>query len=138
MTVDSLGVSILLSHFDYSRHGTIVAKDVLAERVARYEVYTPLIAQKAKPGQFVILRLTEDGERVPLTIVNYDARRGTITLIVQAVGKAPNTWTACPSGNKSWTSSVRLETHRKSNISAGCWWSAAAWAPRWLIRLQKP
>lgn len=42
MTVDSLGVSIPLSHFDYSRHGTIVAKDVLAERVARYEVYAPL------------------------------------------------------------------------------------------------
>lgn len=100
MTVDSLGVSIPLSHFDYSRHGTIVAKDVLAERVARYEVYAPLIAQKAKPGQFVILRLTEDGERVPLTIVNHDARLGTITLIVQAVGKSTEYMDSLPIGEQ--------------------------------------
>jgi len=100
MTVDSLGVSIPLSHFDYSRHGTIVAKEILAERVARYEVYAPLIAQKAKPGQFVILRLTEDGERVPLTIVNHDARRGTITLIVQAVGKSTEYLDSLPIGEQ--------------------------------------
>jgi len=88
MTVESLGFKIPSAHFDDSRHGTIIAKDILAERITRYEVYAPLIAQKARPGQFVILRLTDTGERIPLTIVEHDAQRGSITLIVQAVGKS--------------------------------------------------
>ncbi|MEL7645313.1 MAG: hypothetical protein AAGU04_03465, partial [Anaerolineaceae bacterium] len=88
MTVESLGIRIPSDHFDYSRHGTILSKEILAERVTRYDVYAPLIAQKARPGQFVILRLTSAGERIPLTIVDHDAQLGSITLIVQAVGKS--------------------------------------------------
>jgi ferredoxin--NADP+ reductase len=100
MTVEFMGINIPSDHFDYSRHGTIISKEILAERVARYDVYAPLIARKAKPGQFVILRLTEAGERVPLTIVDHDAQRGTITLIVQAVGKSTEYLDSLPVGEK--------------------------------------
>ncbi|NLE84650.1 MAG: sulfide/dihydroorotate dehydrogenase-like FAD/NAD-binding protein, partial [Chloroflexi bacterium] len=67
---------------------TIIHKETLADRVKSYQVYSPYIAKKAQPGQFVILRLSEDGERVPLTIVDQDAEAGTIRLIVQTVGKS--------------------------------------------------
>ncbi|MFA7115072.1 MAG: FAD-binding oxidoreductase, partial [Candidatus Omnitrophota bacterium] len=53
-----------------------------------YQVYSPYIAKKAKPGQFVILRLDESGERIPLTIVDNNIETGTIRLIVQTVGKS--------------------------------------------------
>ncbi|HPR35664.1 MAG TPA: NADPH-dependent glutamate synthase [Anaerolineaceae bacterium] len=67
---------------------TILEKKLLAEKINQYLIYSPHIARKAKAGQFVILRLCEDGERVPLTIVDHDADEGTITLIVQTVGKS--------------------------------------------------
>ena len=66
---------------------TILEKKLLAEKINQYIVHTPPIARKAKAGQFVILRLSDGGERVPLTIVDHDAK-GTITLIVQTVGKS--------------------------------------------------
>jgi len=51
------------------------------------EVEHPLMARAARPGQFVIVRLTESGERIPLTIADFDRRQGTVTLVIQAVGK---------------------------------------------------
>lgn len=51
------------------------------------EIEAPLIARKAKAGQFIILRIHENGERIPLTISDYDADKGTITIIFQEVGK---------------------------------------------------
>ncbi|UCD11244.1 MAG: sulfide/dihydroorotate dehydrogenase-like FAD/NAD-binding protein [Nitrospinaceae bacterium] len=65
----------------------VIAKDELAPGVFRFVVEAPQIARKARPGQFVILRLNEHGERIPLTIANHDEERGTLTLFVQAVGK---------------------------------------------------
>ena len=56
--------------------------------VFRMDVAAPKLARKAKPGQFVILRVTEDGERFPLTIADSDPEAGTITLIFQVVGKS--------------------------------------------------
>jgi NAD(P)H-flavin reductase len=47
----------------------------------------PLIAKKAQAGQFIVLRVNDNGERIPLTIADYDRERGTITLAIQAVGK---------------------------------------------------
>jgi|ERR1041384_6932574 ferredoxin--NADP+ reductase len=67
---------------------TIIDKAVLSPTVARFTVHAPFIARKRKPGNFVIIRLCETGERVPLTIVDGDERSGTITLIVQGVGKS--------------------------------------------------
>ena len=50
------------------------------------EIYAPLVARKAEPGQFIILRVDEEGERIPLTIADFDREKGTITIIYQIVG----------------------------------------------------
>ena len=65
----------------------IVKKQVLNPQIFLLEVEAPLIARKAEPGQFIILRIDEYGERVPFTISDYDREKGTVTIIVQIVGK---------------------------------------------------
>ena len=64
----------------------IVKKRVLNEQVKLMEIDAPLIAKKAKPGQFIIFRINETGERVPLTIAGFDREKGTVTIIFQEVG----------------------------------------------------
>lgn len=64
----------------------IVTKRALHETVTLMEVEAPYIAKKAKPGQFIILRVDENGERVPLTVAGTDPARGTVTIIYQKVG----------------------------------------------------
>ncbi|NYT00408.1 MAG: sulfide/dihydroorotate dehydrogenase-like FAD/NAD-binding protein [Methanocellales archaeon] len=66
---------------------TIINKKELAPTVKLFEVFAPLVAKKAKPGQFIILRIDEKGERIPLTIADFDVQKGTITIIFQEVGK---------------------------------------------------
>jgi ferredoxin--NADP+ reductase len=65
----------------------IVAAEVLGPGVKQFEIEAPRIARKQLPGQFVIVRVHEAGERIPLTIKASDPRRGTITIVVQAIGK---------------------------------------------------
>ena len=65
----------------------IVSKRVLNESVHMMDIEAPLIANKAKAGQFIILRIDEEGERIPLTIAGYDREKGTIKIIFQLVGK---------------------------------------------------
>ena len=64
----------------------IVKKRVLNPTVTLMEVEAPAVARKAEPGQFIILRVDENGERIPLTIADYDREKGTITIIYQIVG----------------------------------------------------
>lgn len=64
----------------------ILRKEVLNTSVVLMEVEAPFVARKAQPGQFVILRVDEDGERIPLTISDFDREKGTITIIFRAVG----------------------------------------------------
>ena len=64
----------------------IVRKKVLNPSVTLLEVEAPLIAKKAQAGQFIILRLDEEGERIPLTIGDFDREKGTITIMFQKVG----------------------------------------------------
>lgn len=64
----------------------IVEKEHFSEKVVKLVVEAPLIAKSRKPGHFVIVRCGEKGERIPLTIADSDPQRGTITLVVQAVG----------------------------------------------------
>jgi len=64
----------------------IVHKEILTPVTKKIVVNAPLIAKKAQPGQFVMLRIREEGERIPLTIADYDRDAGTITLIYQEVG----------------------------------------------------
>ena len=70
-----------MSHFE------IVTREDFSPVTYLLEVRHPLMAKAAKPGQFVIVMATEHGERIPLTIADFDAKRGTITLVIQAVGK---------------------------------------------------
>ena len=65
----------------------IIDKRELAAGVFRYVVNAPEVALKARPGQFVIMRLNEHGERIPITIADSDPERGTLTLFVQTIGK---------------------------------------------------
>ena len=64
----------------------IIRKKQLNEAVTSLTVKAPYIAAKVKPGQFVIIRIDEKGERIPLTISDFDSEEGTVTLVVQAVG----------------------------------------------------
>ncbi len=64
----------------------IVRKEVLNPTVTRMEIKAPYVARKAQAGQFVILRVDEMGERIPLTVADYDREAGTITIIFQVVG----------------------------------------------------
>lgn len=64
----------------------IVKKRELNPTVTLMEIEAPFIAKKAEPGQFIILRVTDDGERIPLTIADFDREKGTVTIIFQIVG----------------------------------------------------
>ena len=64
----------------------IVRKEALKPTVILYEIEAPMVARKAEPGQFIILRVDEKGERIPITIHDYDREKGTVTIIVQTVG----------------------------------------------------
>ncbi len=66
----------------------IVSKKSLNPTVTKMEILAPFVAKKALPGQFIILRVDEDGERIPLTVADYDREKGTVTIIFQIVGAA--------------------------------------------------
>jgi ferredoxin--NADP+ reductase len=66
---------------------TVTEKQYLSENVVRMVIESPVIAKKRRAGQFIILKIDEKGERIPLTIVDSDNPQGTITIIYQIVGK---------------------------------------------------
>jgi ferredoxin--NADP+ reductase len=66
----------------------IIKKEELAKNIKRFVISNPHIAQKAEPGQFVIIRLKETSERIPLTLQDFDRESGMITIVVQEVGKS--------------------------------------------------
>jgi ferredoxin--NADP+ reductase len=65
----------------------IIQKEILAPTITKYVIEAPYVARKRKAGNFVIIRVEETGERIPLTLVDSDIKEGTVTLIVQAIGK---------------------------------------------------
>ena len=65
----------------------ILRKEDLNPQIFLTEIHAPAVAKKAEPGQFIILRIDEYGERVPFTIADFDREKGSVTIIVQAVGK---------------------------------------------------
>ncbi len=77
----------------------IVKKRVLNPSVTLMEIAAPYIAKKAMPGQFIIFRVDEKGERVPLTIADYDREQGTITIIFQIVGYSTEKLAALSEGD---------------------------------------
>lgn len=65
----------------------ILKKEVLAPTLNLFDIEAPMVARKAEAGQFIILRVHEEGERIPLTIADFDRKKGTITCVFQEVGK---------------------------------------------------
>ena len=78
----------------------IVSREQLNDVVVKFEIYKPLIAKSAKAGQFVILRGREGGERVPVTLVDWNKEKGTITVIIQAIGKSTSLFNSLQKGDK--------------------------------------
>jgi len=78
----------------------ILKKKVLNPQVFLMEVDAPLIAKKAEPGQFIILRIDEFGERVPFTVSEFNREKGTVTIIVQIVGKTTKDLSAMEEGDE--------------------------------------
>ena len=64
----------------------IISKTALCAAVIKMEIEAPLVARKAEAGQFIILRVNDDGERIPLTIADFDRESGSVTIIFQTVG----------------------------------------------------
>ena len=66
----------------------IIKKEVLNPQITLMEVEAPYVAKKVQAGQFIILRVDEQGERIPLTVADYNREKGTVTIIFQAIGKS--------------------------------------------------
>ncbi len=77
----------------------IIENTKLSENVVKMVLEAPVIAQKRQAGQFIILKINEKGERIPLTIVDSDAQAGTITIIYQVVGKTTAALTQLKAGD---------------------------------------
>lgn len=77
----------------------IIEKKELVPTIYLMEIEAPRIARKAQPGQFVMLRIDDSGERIPLTIADFDREKGTITVIFQAVGKTTMHLASLEAGN---------------------------------------
>ncbi len=65
----------------------IVRRHQFSDSTFLWDVYAPDVARAAEPGHFVMLRLREGGERIPLTVADYDRDWGTVTIVIQAIGK---------------------------------------------------
>jgi ferredoxin--NADP+ reductase len=78
----------------------IVARENLSENVVKLEIESPLISRKRKAGHFVIIKIGEKGERIPLTISSSNAEKGTITLIIQKVGTTSHKVAALNEGDE--------------------------------------
>ncbi|HET7826219.1 MAG TPA: sulfide/dihydroorotate dehydrogenase-like FAD/NAD-binding protein, partial [Anaeromyxobacter sp.] len=66
---------------------SIVRREAFSDTTFLWEVEAPDVARAAQPGHFVMLRLREGGERIPLTVADFDRKKGTITMVVQTLGK---------------------------------------------------
>ena len=80
----------------------VLGNTELAPKIKLFEVEAPEIAQKAKPGQFVIVVIDEKGERIPLNIAGYDAKKGTITFAFNEVGKTTRQLGILKEGDSIW------------------------------------
>ncbi|HAS78547.1 MAG TPA: sulfide/dihydroorotate dehydrogenase-like FAD/NAD-binding protein [Ruminococcus sp.] len=100
----------------------IVHKKVLNQSVVLMDIMAPFIAKKALAGQFIIFRIDEHGERVPLTIADYDREKGTITIIFQIVGKSTEHLATLEEGDSilDVTGPLGVPTHLDENVKKVC------------------
>lgn len=89
------GCTAVTAHLQH----TILTRENLAPDVVRLWVHAPHVVRKRRPGQFVIVRIREGGERIPLTIADVDPARGAIALVIQGVGKTTRTLNAMSEGD---------------------------------------
>lgn len=75
-----------MAKLEATRRFEIVSKRAMAPGITRFEIQAPRVARRAKPGQFVIVRVDEEGERIPLTVAERHPDKGTIAIVFQAVG----------------------------------------------------
>ena len=90
-----------MNHDIYSTEGLykIVEKTDISETISKHVLFAPLIAAKAKAGHFVILRSREGGERIPVTLVDWSPENGTVTVIIQSIGKSTTEMNAFKQGD---------------------------------------
>ena len=100
----------------------IVTKRVLNEAVVLMEIEAPFIAKKAQPGQFIIFRVDAHGERVPLTIADYDREKGTVTIIFQIVGRSTEKLSALNEGDTilDFVGPLGVPTHIEEDAKSVC------------------
>ena len=100
----------------------IVTKRVLNKAVVLMEIKAPFIAKKAQPGQFIIFRVDEHGERVPLTIADYDREKGTVTIIFQIVGRSTEKLSALNEGDTilDFVGPLGVPTHIEEDAKSVC------------------
>lgn len=77
----------------------IVRKEVYSPVTYMWEVEAPDVARAAQPGHFLMVRINEEGERIPLTVADFDRQRGTVTVVIQAVGKSTREMMALAEGD---------------------------------------
>ena len=109
----------------------IVAARPLARGIKFFEIKAPRIAKKQRPGQFVILRLHDTGERIPLTIADADPEAGTVTIVVQAIGKTTMLLNMLEAGDSILDIVGPLGKPSEIENTAPPSWSAAAWERPW-------
>lgn len=111
----------------------IMKKRVLNPAVVLLDVSAPPIARKAQPGQFIILRVNDEGERIPLTIADYDREKGTVTIIFQLVGKTTQVLADLEAGDhiKDFVGPLgnasHLEGYKRVAVIGGGLGAAIAW-----------
>ena len=89
----------------------VVSNEEIAPKLHRMVIRAPRVARARKPGQFVIVRVGEGAERIPLTIADDDAAAGTVTLIIQAVGRSTQNIVAVAR----WAAGLRKEPGRSAS-----------------------
>jgi len=100
----------------------IVKKRRLNDTVTLMEVEAPFVAKKAQPGQFIIFRVDEQGERIPLTIADYDREKGTVTIIFQIVGYSTKLLDSREEGEyiQDFAGPLGIATHIEENVKNIC------------------
>ena len=97
----------------------ILKKQRLNPTVTLMVISAPMVARKAEPGQFIILRTDEDGERIPLTVADYDRKEGTVTIIFQIVGATTMKLDALNEGSKRFCRASR-KSDSHGGLKEGC------------------
>ena len=114
----------------------IVRKKELNSAVTLMEIEAPFVARKAKAGQFIIFRVDEQGERVPLTIAGYDREKGTVSIIFQKVGFSTNALGALNEGDyiQDFVGPLGKPTDTEGVKRAAAWVAPLPCPPPWASR----